>query len=553
MQSTMMSTPLSLNLLLERARRPYGGVEVITRRPDRSLHRTTYGAMYPRARQLAQALVKAGLKPGDRVGTLMWNHAVHLETYFGIPAAGGVVHTLNLRLFPDDIAYIANHAGDRFLIVDDCLLPLYEKFRDKVKFERVFVVGFDGTIKLDGRAERGRGPAFEDYESFIAPPADDFKYVEVDENAACGMCYTSGTTGNPKGVVYSHRSSVLHAFGMALPDSVGLSFRDTVLPVVPMFHVNAWTLPYVAVMTGARLAFPGPHLDSESLLDLMQETGTTISAGVPTICMAMLAALRKEPARWKLKDEIRMLVGGSAVPQSLIKGLDEFGLHIVEAWGLTETSPIASVCRQRPELDALPEDERLRLRAQAGIVVPLVELRIMDEDGEAPWDGQSVGEVEVRGPWVTGSYYNRPDSADRFSPDGWFRTGDVAAMTPEGIICITDRAKDLIKSGGEWISSQALENELMAHPAVAEAAVIAVPHEKWMERPLAVVVKRAGMEVTPEQLRAHLKGKFADWWLPEAYTFIEQIPRTSTGKFQKLKLREMFTDWSKLEDAARRT
>jgi fatty-acyl-CoA synthase len=542
MQTTMMNMPLSLNLLLERAHRPFAGVEVVSRRPDRSLHRTTYGEVYRRARQLAQALVKAGLKPGDRVGTLMWNHSVHLETYFGIPAAGGVVHTLNLRLFADDIAYIANHAGDRFLIVDDCLLPLFDKFRDKVKFERVLVVGFDGSIKH----------AYEDYEKFIAPPAEDFRYVELDENAPCGMCYTSGTTGNPKGVVYSHRSSVLHALGMALPDSVGLSFRDTVLPVVPMFHVNAWTLPYIAVMTGSRLVFPGPHLDAENLLDLMAQTGVTVSAGVPTIWMAILAALRKEPQRWKLQSGLRMLVGGSAVPQALIKGLDEFGLRIIEAWGLTETSPIASVCRQRPELDGLPEAERLRLRAQAGLVVPLVELRIWNEEGEAPWDGKTVGEIELRGPWITASYYQRPDSADRFSPDGWFRTGDVAAMTPEGIICITDRSKDLIKSGGEWISSQALENEIMAHPAVAEAAVIAVPHEKWMERPLAVVVKKPGMDVTPEQLRAHLKGKFADWWLPEAFTFIDQIPRTSTGKFQKLKLREMFSDWSKLEDAAKR-
>jgi fatty-acyl-CoA synthase len=542
MKTTMMDVPLSLNMLLERARRPFANVEVVTRRPDKSLHRTTYGEVYRRARQLAQALVKAGLKPGDRVATLMWNHSVHLETYFGIPAAGGVVHTLNLRLFPEDIAYIAQHAEDRFVMVDDCLLPLFEKFRDKVKFERIFVYGFDGTIKH----------AYEDYEKFIAAPADDFRYVALDENAPCGMCYTSGTTGNPKGVVYSHRSSILHALGMTLADSASLSFRDTVLPVVPMFHVNAWTLPYLCVMVGARLAMPGPHLDAESLLDLMEKTGTTVSAGVPTIWMAILAALRKEPKRWKLKPGIRMFVGGSAVPQALFTGLEEFDMHILEAWGLTETSPIASFCRLRPEMDRLPKDEQLRLRAQAGIPVPLVEARLMGENGEQPWDGKAVGEIEVRGPWITGSYYNRPDSADRFSPDGWFRTGDVASITPEGIICITDRSKDLIKSGGEWISSQALENEIMAHPAVAEAAVIAVPHEKWMERPLACVVKRPGMEVTPEQLRTHLKGKFADWWLPEAYAFIDAIPKTSTGKFQKLKLREMFADWGKLEEAAKR-
>ena len=534
MKTTMMDMPLSLNMILERAGKLFAGVEVITRRPDRSLHATTYGAVYRRARQLAQALVKAGLKPGDRVATLCWNHATHMEAYFGIPAAGGVVHTLNLRLFPEDIAYIAKHAGDRFVIVDDCLLPLFEKFKDQVGFERIIVVPFDGTLKH----------GYEDYEQFIAEPADKFRYVEVDEKAPCGMCYTSGTTGHPKGVVYSHRSSILHALGMALPDSSSLSFRDTVLPVVPMFHVNAWTLPYLCAMVGARLAFPGPHLDAESLLDLMEKSRTTFSAGVPTIWMAMLHALRQEPKRWKLQPGIRMVVGGSACPQALIQGFEAFDLHILTGWGLTETSPIASIGRLRPEHEALPEDKRLWLRAQAGVPVPLVDLRLMNEDGEAPWDGKTVGEIEVRGPWVTASYYERPDSADRFSPDGWFRTGDVASVTPEGTICISDRAKDLIKSGGEWISSQALENEIMAHPAVAEAAVIAVPHPKWMERPLAVVVKKPGMEVTSAELRAHLKGKFADWWLPEAFTFIDQIPRTSTGKFQKLKLREQFEGYA---------
>jgi len=542
MQSTMMTVPLSLNMILERAGKMFRDVEIVTRRPDKSLHRTTYGAVYHRARRLAKALVAAGLKPGDRVATLMWNSAQHLEAYLAIPAAGGVVHTLNLRLFPEDIAYIANHAEDRFLIVDDCLLPLYEKFKKDVKFERVIVVPFDGTVKH----------GYEDYEKFLAPDDKGFRYVEVDENAPCGMCYTSGTTGNPKGVVYSHRSSMLHALGMALPDSAGLSFRDSVLAVVPMFHVNAWTLPHVAAMVGARMIFPGPHLDAENLLDLMAGEKVTLSAGVPTIWMAILAALRKEPKRWKLHPGMRMIVGGSACPQALIKAFEEFDLDIIAAWGLTETSPIGSLCRLRPELDARPEHERLRYRAQAGVPVPLVDLRIWNEDGEAPWDGQSVGEIELRGPWITASYYKRPDAADRFSDDGWFRTGDVAMMSPEGYIHITDRSKDLIKSGGEWISSQALENELMAHPDVAEAAVIAVPHEKWMERPLAVVVKKPGTNPTPDQLRAHLKGKFADWWLPEAFTFIDQIPRTSTGKFQKLKLREMFADWSKLEDAAKR-
>ena len=319
--------------------------------------------------------------------------------------------------------------------------------------------------------------------------------------------------------------------------------RDTVCPVVPMFHANAWGLPYSCAMVGARQVFPGPHLDAESLLDLFEQTGTTFTGGVPTIWMAILQALRKEPKRWKLKPRMRMLVGGSAVPPSLIEGFEEFNLEIMAAWGLTETSPLGSVCRVKPELDNLPAAERFKVRARAGLPVPLVEVRVRNEQGIAPWDGETVGELETRGPWVTASYYQRPDSQDRFTDDGWFCTGDVAHLTPEGYIHITDRAKDLIKSGGEWISSQELENELMAHPDVAEAAVIAVPHEKWMERPLAVVVKKTGAAVTPEQLRAHLKGKFADWWLPEGYEFIEQIPRTSTGKFQKLKLREMFAEW----------
>ena len=533
MLSTMMNTPLTLDRLLERAGTLYPQVEIVTRQPDKSLHRSNYGEMYARARQLAQALLKAGLQPGDRVATLMWNHYAHLEAYFGIPAAGGVLHTLNLRLFPEDIAYIANHAEDRFLIVDDVLLPLFEKFKADVRFERVFVFGFDGSIRH----------AYEDYGQFISEPADAFEYPQIDERAACGMCYTSGTTGRPKGVLYGHRSSVLHALAMALPDATDLSMRDSILPVVPMFHANAWGLPYSAAMVGARLVFPGPHLDAESLLDLFASERVTFTGGVPTIWMSVLQALRKQPQRWALQEGMRMLVGGSAVPPALIEGFDEFKLVILTAWGLTETSPLASISRLKPELDSRSSEEKTRYRAKAGLPIPLVELRVCNEDGIAPWDGESVGEIEVRGPWVTSSYYQRADAASSFSEDGWFRTGDVAALTPEGYISITDRAKDLIKSGGEWISSLELENELMSHPAVAEAAVIAVTHARWMERPLACVVKRPGASVTPAELRAHLKGKFVDWWLPDDYVFIEQIPRTSTGKFQKLTLRQQFADW----------
>lgn len=533
MRSTMMNVPLTLDRLLERARRPFADVEIITRHPDRSLKRSTYADLYRRARQLAKALLVAGLQPGDRVATLMWNHSAHLEAYFGIPVAGGVLHTLNLRLYPEDIGYIANHAQDRFLIVDDVLLPLYQKFAKDVNFERVFVYGFDGSIRH----------AHEDYEAFLVTGEGDFEYPALDENMACGMCYTSGTTGRPKGVVYSHRSSVLHALGMSLPDATNLSSRDTIVPVVPMFHAYAWGLPHSATMVGARQVFPGPYLDAESLLDLFAQTGVTFAGGVPTIWMSILQALQKEPQRWKLTPGLRMLVGGSATPPALIKGLDQFNLRIVCAWGLTETSPLASISELRPELETRPADEKIWYRAQAGVPLPLVDLRVWNDEGEAAWDGKAVGEIEVRGPWITGEYYNRPDAADRFSEDGWFRTGDVASMMPEGYIHISDRAKDLIKSGGEWISSVELENELMAHPAIAEAAVIAVHHDRWMERPLACVVKKPGCEVTAAELRAHLKGKFADWWLPEGYEFIDAIPRTSTGKFQKLTLRERYRDW----------
>ncbi|HUP92462.1 MAG TPA: long-chain fatty acid--CoA ligase [Solimonas sp.] len=532
MRSTMMTTPLTLDRLLERLGGLFKDVPIVSRLPDRTLRRTDNALLYRNSRRLAQALLRAGLKPGERVATLMWNHAAHLEAYFGVPVAGGVLHTLNLRLFPQDIAYIAQHAGDRFLIVDDVLLPLFEKFRDQVKFERVFVNRFGGGV----------AHAYEDYAQFLDSADGDFEYPLLDENAPCGMCYTSGTTGRPKGVVYSHRSNILHALAAALPDAAALSVRDVLLPVVPMFHANAWGLPYMSAMVGCVQVFPGPHLDFESVLDLINQAGVTIAGAVPTIWMGVLQALRKDPSRRPVKP-LRLMVGGSAPPPALIQGLREFGIDLIPVWGLTETSPIASYSQMRPQLDALPEEERMKYRAKAGVPLPLVDLRIWNEHGAAPWDGQSVGEIEVRGPWVTASYHDRPDAADRFSADGWFRTGDVASMTPEGYITISDRAKDLIKSGGEWISSVDLENEIMAHPAVLEAVVIAVAHDKWMERPLAVVVLRPGAALSFEQLRAHLKGKFADWWLPDGCEFVEQIPRTSTGKFQKLVLRERFAGW----------
>jgi fatty-acyl-CoA synthase len=535
LHATMMDVPLTLDLLLARAGTVFSDVEIVSRMPDRSLHRYRNAQMFTRAQQLARALVAAGIKPGDRVATLMWNHHAHLECYFGIPASGAVLHTLNLRLHADEIAYIADHAQDRILFVDDVLLPLFEQFRDRVRFERVIVFG---------AAAGAHG--FEDYESFLAAAPAGAELPRIEESWAAGMCYTSGTTGKPKGVVYGHKSSVLHALGFALPDAVNLSVRDCCVPVVPMFHAMAWGMPYAATMVGARQVLPGAHLDAESLLDLFAATDTTVTAGVPTIWMRILEALEQHPGRWKLKPGMRMIVGGSATPPALVKAFEKHDLQIVAAWGMTETSPLCSIAQLRPEIDARGDDARHWHRAQAGVPLPLVDLRIVGDAGEQPWDGSSTGELQVRGPWITGSYYLRPDATASFTEDGWLRTGDVAAMTADGYIHITDRTKDLIKSGGEWISSVELENEIMAHPAVAEAAVIAVPHEKWMERPLACVVLKAGATVQLAELDAHLSKTFAKWWLPEAYVFIDEVPKTSTGKFQKLKLRERFPDWESI-------
>jgi len=526
----MMDYPLTLDHLLERAGQIFPGVEVVSRLPDKSLHRYTYGDFYRRTRALAEALLAAGMQPGDRVATLMWNHYAHLEAYFGIPVAGGVLHTLNLRLPPPDLEYICNHAGDRFLIVDDVLLPLYERFRERVSFDRVLVVPLTGKAVPAG---------LESYEDFLAGATGSFEYPDKSEDAACGMCYTSGTTGQPKGVVYSHRSTVLHSMALALPDATALSYRDTALPVVPMFHANAWGVPYSATLIGARQVYPGPHLDAESLLDLFERERVTFSAGVPTIWLGILEALDAAPNRWHLEN-MRMAVGGSAVPESMIRRFKGYGMEVYQAWGMTETSPVASVSTERPEISALPEDEQLDYRAKAGVPVPLVDVRIVGEEGVAPWDGKTMGEIQVRGPWVTGSYYRLDVSEEKFTPDGWLRTGDVAAIDRYSYLKITDRTKDLIKSGGEWISSVDLENAIMGHPAVSEAAVIAVPHPKWDERPLAVGVTKSGARVTADELREFLEDKFAKWMLPDEFVFIDEIPRTSTGKFSKLTLRQRY-------------
>lgn len=535
MNATMMDYPLSLNHLIERASQLFPDVEIVSLAPDKSAVRHTYRQLYQRSKALACALTSAGLEPGDRVATMMWNHHAHLECYHGVPMAGGVYHTLNIRLSPQDIAYIANHAGDRFLVVDDTLLKLYLAIRGSVSFERVFVVNWQGGELPDG---------VEDYEEFLSSGVDpDWMAPTVDERQPAGMCYTSGTTGKPKGVVYDHRALVLHSFASAMPDMLNLSTRDTLLPVVPMFHANAWGLAFTAAMTGTKQVHPGPHLDPQSLLDAYEAEAVTVSAGVPTIWMGILKLLEASPDGWSLQPGMRMIVGGSAAPESMIRGFDKHGLSIIHAWGMTETSPLGTVATLKGELLDADADAQYAARAKQGYPAPFVEVRARAEGKTIPWDGKSMGELQVRGPWVAGSYYNLPDKTDCWTDEQWFHTGDVVTIDSGGYVKITDRTKDLIKSGGEWISSVDLENALMAHEAVAEAAVVAVPHERWQERPLAVVVPRDGAMIDKSALNAFLDERFARYWLPDGYVVMDEIPRGATGKFQKAELREQLSGW----------
>jgi fatty-acyl-CoA synthase len=448
------------------------------------------------------------------VATLCWNHYQHHEAYFGIPCGGFVLHTLNLRLHANDLAYIANHAGDRAVIVDRSLVPLLEQFRERTQIEHVFVVE-------------------DSYEELLAgASADDWVEPDLDENEAAAMCYTSGTTGLPKGVVYSHRSTLLHALGVG---------ANNPLPVVPMFHANAWGYPYLCSFVGAKLVYPGPHLDAESLLDDLVQERVTWAAGVPTLWLGMLNLLDANPGRWDLSQMKGMLVGGSAVPRSLIAAFEKrHDVTIVQGWGMTETSPVASSAALPHDLADVDVETQLDLKAMAGLPLPLVEVRARAGDEEIPWDGEAMGELEVRGPWVASSYYETPEQADRWTADGWFKTGDIVSIHPRGFIQIKDRSKDVIKSGGEWISSVELENALMAHPSVAEAAVIAIPDPKWDERPLAAVVLKEGAAASAEELRGFLAPNFAKWWLPDRFEFVAEIPKTSVGKFRKTELREQF-------------
>ena len=540
MHALMMDFPLTIPAIARRARTLFAHRPVSGRRPDRTITRTSYAVVLERTRRLGAALAELGVERGERVATLAWASQEHLEAYLAIPSIGAVLHTLNLRLHHDDLAYIVNDAQDAVIILDESLLPLFETFRAQTPSIRHVVVIPSGCV--------GSGPSrasdMLDYEELLASANPD-TYVDavLDENDAAAMCYTSGTTGRPKGVLYSHRALVLHSFSQGLVDSLAVGERDVILPIVPMFHVNAWGLPFTGTLFGAGQVFPGPYLDGASVLDLIVRERVTLTAGVPTVWLGMLQELDRNPGVNDLSALRTIAIGGSAAPSSLIAAYQErHNIRIVHAWGMTELTPLGTVCHLPEALDAAPFKTQIEYRSRQGKPLPFVEVRAVADDKEVPWDGQTMGELEVRGPWVARQYYNVDGPDVRFSPDGWFRTGDVVMIHPDGCVELTDRAKDLVKSGGEWISSVALENALMSHPDVAEAAVVAVPHPKWDERPLAVVVLRNSSHASAESLREFLAPMFAKWWLPDSIEFVSEIPRTSVGKFKKSVLRDQFKD-----------
>jgi fatty-acyl-CoA synthase len=536
LRGQMMDLPLLISSLIVHADRCHGDTEIVSRTVEGPIHRYTYADAHNRARQLAQALARLGVKPGDRVGTLAWNGYRHLELYYAVSGMGAVIHTINPRLFPDQLAYIVNHAEDAYVFFDLTFAPLVEKLAPHCK-------GVRGWVAMTDRAHMpdilGVKPLC--HEELLAAERGEFEWPRLDEWTASGLCYTSGTTGNPKGVLYAHRSTVLHAYAASLPDVFAASARETILPVVPMFHVNAWGIPYLATLNGCKLVFPGGALDGKSLYELFEAERVTVTAGVPTVWLGLLSYMKSNGLRFSTLR--RAVVGGSAAPPAMIRQFDEeFGVDCQHAWGMTEMSPLGTLLTLKEKHGAMPAAERFALRCKQGRTIYGVEMKIVDGDGrELPRDGKAFGDLLVRGPWITNGYFK--GEGGNVLRDGWFPTGDVATIDADGFMQITDRSKDVIKSGGEWISSIELENIAVAHPAIAEAAVIGVPHPKWDERPVVVAVKKQGAEVTREALLAFYEGKVAKWMIPDDVVFVAELPHTATGKLSKLTLREQFKDY----------
>jgi fatty-acyl-CoA synthase len=534
LQGQMMDQPLLISGILEFAARHYGDTEIVSRRIEGDLHRYTYRDCARRARQLANALGALGIGMGERIATLAWNGYRHLELYYGVSGSGAVLHTINPRLHPEQIAYIVNHADDRVLFFDLTFLPAIEAMARQCKTVKAYVA-------LCGREHMppaGAIPGLLCYEELMEQASSDYDWPQFDERSAAALCYTSGTTGNPKGALYSHRSTVLHAYASALPNALSVSSADVVLPVVPMFHVNAWGLPYSAPLVGAKLVFPGPALDGKSLYALFEAEGVTFSAGVPTVWLGLLNHVLASDLRFSTFR--RTVIGGSACPPAMMDALiDRLGVQVVHAWGMTEMSPLGTACTLQARHTAMPQEAQRAVLRKQGHAICGVDMKIADDDGtELPWDGATYGHLQVKGPWVVSGYF-RGEGGDVLQ-DGWFPTGDVATIDADGYLAITDRSKDVIKSGGEWIGTIDLENVAMSHPAVLQAACIGVQHPKWAERPLLVVVRRPGMEVSREELLNWFAGKVAKWWTPDDVVFAESLPVGGTGKIQKNKLREAY-------------
>jgi fatty-acyl-CoA synthase len=534
----IMNHPLTITHFFERARKLFGQKMLGTRVPGVGLVKSTYADFAERTARLAGALQALGVRKGDRVGTFAWNSHRHLEVYFAAPMMGAVLHTVNIRLSARDISFIVSHAEDRVLIVDASCWPLLEPIRkDLTSVKHVIVMRDTPGAQLP--------PGGLDYEELLGGARPVEAWPRLAETDAAGMCYTSGTTGNPKGAVYTHRAIFLHSMASSMTDVLGISERDVILHIVPMFHANAWCVPFAGVMNGATQYFGGPNPQPRDIVEIVHRERVTFVGAVPTVWIAIDAILEAEP-QWDISSIRAIPIGGSAAPRTLLEKFEKkYRARMIHAWGMTEMTPLGTIGRLKAPMEALPDEERYAIRAKQGYPTVCVDLRIVDDEGrELPWDGRSMGEIQVRGPWVISSYYNAPESADRFTPDGWFRTGDVATVDPEGYVQITDRTKDLIKSGGEWISSIDVEVMIMSHPKVLEAAVIAVPHPKWVERPLACVVPKPGVTLAREEIVDWLRPRLAKWSLPDDVVFIEAVPKTSVGKFDKKVLRERFKDWA---------